>query len=441
MPREAKRFRRTAGSGPHMVRYGEWNGKGARAYLWWRRRTEHGTNWAKKSLGFDLRDDAGKIIQARADDAFAEAQRQYERLSGKRAEAQATPKVIRLRDTWPILTNKQRGKYPTDTLYRRSLNDALTFARRVLGDDFLWNHFDHSAMQQVVREKVNDVLALGETTGYRAAELYGAALLTIGLVLRDRDRVIDRNTPLPLGKAWRQELAEYVSAQNNHRIPEPQRPRHTIDEVRTLLAAARNADPRLNLAMQLGAEYREGQVVRALRSDLNLEDGTFQIVSRGKKMGELVVLTAGQLESARAALAGYLSDLEAAYQSGALSDYQLFPQHRLRRGKVVRHVLGKYVHKRTMNGWFRDLEDRCEIAHVEGRSFYGLRRQLLDAAKEEGISDEALQHHGGWLDPSTPNTVYRDKRQLKARREARDVRSRIRGETVHNAYPNDGAKP
>jgi integrase len=193
--------------------------------------------------------------------------------------------------------------------------------------------------------------------------------------------------------------------------------------------------------MQLGAEYREGQVVRALRSDLDLDAGTFMIAGRGKKMGELVVLTADQIESARAALSGYLSDLEAAYQAGALSDYQLFPQDRLRRGKVARHVLGKYVHKRTMNGWFRALEQDCEIAHVEGRSFYGLRRQLLDAAKEEGISDEALQHHGGWLDPSTPNTVYREKSQLKARREASDVRSRIRGETVPNAYPNEAVKP
>lgn len=90
-------------------------------------------------------------------------------------------------------------------------------------------------------------------------------------------------------------------------------------------------DPRTELAVELGAELRLGQVLRAMRSDFDPTStalapyGKLRVRGRGKKAGETVVLTAEQRAALDRSLAGYLSELEAQYDpEHKKTDYCLF---------------------------------------------------------------------------------------------------------------------
>jgi integrase len=190
----------------------------------------------------------------------------------------------------------------------------------------------------------------------------------------------------------------------------------------------------LDLLLALGAELRGGQVHRAMRSHLQLEEGRFVVWSRGKKRGATVELTAGQQASVRKALAGYLVRLEERYIATSI-DYPLFPAGQMpggRKGTPVadpeRHMR-KPMTMRAMLDRHREAEERAGIPHIAGRALYGMRRSLLDAASEEGISREGMKQHGGWANLQVPDSIYRDQEQLKAREEAKAVRAKIRRET------------
>jgi hypothetical protein len=94
-------------------------------------------------------------------------------------------------------------------------------------------------------------------------------------------------------------------------------------------------DPRTELAVEVGAELRLGQVLRVMRSELDLTArdlapygtpyGKLKVRGRGKKGGETIVLTLEQRAAIDRSLAGYLSDLEAQYDpENKKTDYCLF---------------------------------------------------------------------------------------------------------------------
>jgi hypothetical protein len=95
---------------------------------------------------------------------------------------------------------------------------------------------------------------------------------------------------------------------------------------------------------------------------------------------------------------------------------------------VARHAtaapLGEYAIRKS----FREAEQRAGITHQKGRGLYGVRRRPVDAAKELGISREALQELGGWSDSQVPDEIYAAKERDYARDAARDIRAKIRGE-------------
>jgi integrase len=207
--------------------------------------------------------------------------------------------------------------------------------------------------------------------------------------------------------------------------------------MRRLLARAWDVDPRLGLLLALGAEQRHGQVARARRSDLNLEENSFRIRSRGKKKGATILLTTGQRAAVDRAMAGYLAVLEA-----SLPDYPLFPKGQMPGGRsdkpvaLVRpHGLGDPIDRSTIGDWFLEVEalesklnPEHPIPHMKGRGPYGIRRIAVDGAKAQGISREGLQQHGGWTDTQVPDRIYADQEAVAAREEARDVRAKLRGE-------------
>lgn len=473
MARKRKPWRGSVGHGAHVVHYGERPGKGWRVYLWWLEGQKGERTWKRRSLGFHVRDPqdpSGAILDHRAREAQVAAEAQWARLTGRLVEVAETT-AITLGETWGVLTDAARGKYPHDTPYRRELLAALTFAREVKGDEFPWIAFDIATLQEVCRAKVVRVVeaakareaaaraeaaAAGEPppppspmirTGYRSAEVVGTRLITIMTLLRDRDRRIPAQTVVPGGRIWKHEIASFATELYGQELPETHRPRYTQAEIHRLFALCWEPDPRLGLGLTLGAEYRGVQVARARRSHVDLDAesfGTFRIPGKGKKSGELVVLTAGQRAGVLRALAGYLAPLEALRLAKEIDDYPLFPGGALW-GRTVQedgtmwgppdtlttgreHATRTPPHKRTWLTWWHELERLAEIAHVPGRAWYGGRRGLLDLGMDEGASEEAMQVGGGWKTARTPKEIYRDKALTKARQEASTIRAKVRGE-------------
>lgn len=444
--RAKKPWEGSVGHEPFVVWYGERPDKNYRVYLRWRVATADAarqTNWKWRSLKLSVRDAAGVLMPDAVAKVHAEANEHFRILSGATSERKAEPERLSLADTWPILSAAETGSMPHDTPYRKELDRALKFMRKTLGDGFCWVDLDYERLQKLVRAKADEVAMMPRRevedgsqvrayTGYRAGEIVGTRALTMAALLRSKHGRLPAHAPLPSGRGWRDDLKSYVSHKLGGSLPDPHRPRYTIEEVRSLLKVAPDVDPRLDLVLQLGAEYRSGQVVRAMRSDLDVNAGEFVVRGRGKKRGTTVVLTAGQIAAARRALAGYLSQLEAARIEGKIADYPLFPAGRMRKGAafIDRHATAVPMHSRTMNKHLQDAEDAAEIKHVPGRAFYGMRRQLLDAASDEGISDEGMQEHGAWSSTRTPREIYRDKVHKKARVEASTIRAKIRGEAT-----------
>jgi len=427
MPKPREAWEDHFGFAPHKVWVYERAEKGGTLYLrWW---DQAAGNWRKRSLGCLLRDERGRVlphVQAMARQA---ARDQYEKITGKRAPevvASATP--LTLGGTWALLTDRGHGLYPHDTPHRREVARALTFAARILGADTPWAAIERTKLRQVVRARVDELVARGKK-GVRPAEIVMQRLTAVSAWLRDEGHIpVDAGIP---ARTWRDDLASYAAHAHGGRLPDVARPRHTLDEMRRLLEAAWTVDPRFGLLMALGAELRLGQVVRCRRSDLDLDHRALTVAGRGKKRGTVVLLTDGQMRAVRRALDGYLARLER-----QAADYPLFPAGQMEGGRLGhpvadprRHQEAQPVNRRTLTEWLHLAEETAEIPHVAGRGAYGLRRAAVDAVKEMGISREGLQQHGGWSDTQVPDQIYADQTADYARREAMQKRAQLRGES------------
>lgn len=439
----------TAGRVPYAVTAYERPTKGNVVYLRWRTTTKKGRNWAHKSLGFTLRDKAGRLDREKERAAIDEATRQLGRLLGG-APQEEVAKRLTLNDGWLKISDRKTGKYPTNTPHRREVERALRYVMAVWGADRPWDSIRKADLRSLWRRRIEELAGEGQR-GLRGAEVTIARLLGVAQWLRDEDLI--PATACVAAKHWKKDLAaDWRTITEARGDYEPARPRHTLDEMRLILSVAPLVDPRFGLILALGAELRPGQVLRAMRSDLDLEKGTFTVRPKGKKRGVVELLTPGQMALVRDALtSGYLRLLEHRTQKGTVivsvnrsersitldtpSDYPLFPSGQLPGGRSgdpraeERHRSAKPVNRRTLLEWFKIAEERAGITHQPGRSTYGLRRAAVDAAKAEGISREGLKEHGGWTDSQMPDQVYADQESEKARAEARDVRAKIRGES------------
>ena len=419
----------TAGQVPYAVTAYERATKGNVVYLRWRTTTSKGRNWAHKSLKVTLRDAAGRIDKAKERQVVEEANRQLARLLGGLPKEEVATRLT-LTDGWTRISDRQTGKYHANTPHRREVERAMRYVMAVWGLDRPWDSIKKADLRGLWRRRIEELAGDGER-GLRGAEVTVARLLGVAGWLRDEE-LVPATACVP-SRHWKRELADdWRTITESRSDYEPARPRHTLDEMRAILEVAPQVDPRFGLILALGAELRPGQVLRALRCDLDLEKGTFTVRAKGRKRGVVEHLTPGQLAAANGALGtGYLRVLEAAG-----GDYPLFPATQLTGGRSgdpraeERHRSAKSVNRRTLQAWFKQAEALAKIPHQPGRSTYGLRRAAVDAAKAEGISREGLKEHGGWTDSQMPDQVYADQESEKARTEARDVRAKIRGEHV-----------
>lgn len=406
--------------------YEEFARKGV-LYLRWRQ----DGNWKKRSLRRPLRTKRGAIDPEVKRWALDQASQQYARLVAGVPDAERAPVApLTLAEGLAAAIEPSTGRYPTDTPHRREVVRELERAIAVWGGDTPWEAIKKADLRKLWRHRIQQLRAAKED-GLRGTEVTIARVLAVAAWLRDEGKI-------PAGacvasRKWKQELrADWLELSGQRALPDPERPRHTLEEMRKILAVAGRVDPRFELAMSLGAELRLGQVLRCRRPDLSLEHATLTVRGKGHKKGTVVHLTAGQMRVVRHALTeGYLRVLER-----HCADYSLFPAGQLPGGRkmedpvatIARHQTAPALSRSVLDGWFHEAERLAEVTPVPGRAAYGLRRAAVDAVKAAGISREGLKEHGGWVDTQMPDRIYADQEAAYARDEARDVRAKIRGE-------------
>jgi integrase len=398
-----------------------------------------GSNWRRKTLGLTLeRDRRGNITKASEGAAKdAATLKSAALIKGTPEEKALAPGRFTIGETRSALIDPDAGPYPHPTPFRAELLRALDFAGTVWGEGTPWATITDADWTKLIRRRLAGLLQR-QKQGVRTTEVTVSRINTAAEYLRDNARIPRDAARLPkkwrktLIESWRGQVKEITGVVPND--PTPSRPRHTLDEMRKILAAAPQVDPRFGLLMQLAAEYRAGQAIRAKRSHLDVDAGTFTIHGRGKKLGALIDLTPGQLAYVREVLSvGYLAELEGEYQADG-ADYYLFPA-----GKVLgkgtadaRLSTGMDLTKPVERQWvvdnFHAAEDVAKVPRVKGRAQYGTRRQNVDAMNAEGISPLGKQAAGGWSSTDVPDAIYAESTNKVGREEAARVRAKTRGE-------------
>lgn len=234
---------------------------------------------------------------------------------------------------------------------------------------------------------------------------------------------------------WKVKLREEWRALTGHRV-EVQRPRHQVDEVAAIFAALPKAHPRLRLLIELAAERRAGQAVRAKRSDLTLDEevggfglGRFIVHGAGKKHGETVDLHPELRALVDEELStGYLEEAEAAYQRGEISDYFLFPTGKLQRGAYVplcratdKPLSGSKPSARSLANW-RQLRAWSTGRGGRSTASAGRPRTLREFAQDAQV----LNRISGHSDSATRERIYQDPQNERVRARTAEARHNMR---------------
>jgi integrase len=391
-------------------------------------------NWQRKAIGeIPLRDAKGRVTDAARTMVKEHCGDWYQRLTGKIVDVPVVEKhELSIGAAWDIVSNPNDGAYPHQTPYRDEMQRALDFASVVWGEATPWATITPDHWTRLLRARLTQLINQ-KKTGLRATEITIARLLTVVTVLRKKKRIpieaalIDDEWRDAMRAFWRGEKGEAST-------PEPSRPRHTDAQARAIIAKSWDVDPRFGLMMALGAELRLGQVARARRSQLKLEEKTFQVFGAGAKQGETIDLTAGQMEAIERALTTYLAELELPYQ-GEGADYYLFPGGKLEGKKHGEpHAPARpidetsYVIGNTIRKWYREAETLAKVPRIKGRGAYGVRRAAVDHAVGVKVSPAGLKSLGGWSSDEMPRRVYADQENKHGRKEAASVRASFRGE-------------
>lgn len=429
---------------------------------------------SRRKLRGPIRDDAGKIIPEEETAARTAAEERQEALGRSAAPVvAATPAgPLSLASGFAKVFAPITGKYPADSEHARDVKRAAETVKAILGDDVLFAEIRHAHYRKVWRTMATAHVQRGEY-GLRTTEVACETLASAARWLQQESEIEPGEGEPAHG--WKKALRKEWESITGRPIGKRHKPRHADREREALFATVHAAlhapetlrspvDPRIALAVELGAELRIGQVgARTRRSDVvPSPDGTeplWKVVVHGKgtKLGEEVVLTPQQRAALRAVLEwGYLADLEAARVAGELDDFHLFPGGRLyaatlpdgrtvMRSKAVavprerpkrgrqdgprrqRMYAGQRpLHRRTLAVMWGALEEAAGVTPMPGRRWYGMRRKQADEAEKlEDVRAAVKNRLGGW-DSTETREGYLDQGNEADAVEAAEVRQRIR---------------
>ena len=422
-----------------------------RGYALYARRA-HGRSHQRRKLRrvTSVRDTRGRLLQKRIKEATLEALDIFAELDRAEAEedvARLEPVVEGGRYTLQGLLDTALtvpiGLYATESDHWKDMQRAADRIVRILGanrdPESIRRRNYRTLWRKLAMENVNN-----GTGGMRAAEM------TVGFLARalqwgeDEDLLTDIRRP---GKGWTTRLkSDWANVRTQHGLS-PQAARGKAIELRHSPAELDrifdsldhdDVDPRIALLVDMGGEYRGGQVRRTFRSSLDLRPqrhaphGRMTVQGSGRKKpgGTLALDEVQRTRIDRVLSVGYLADLEDAYQNGLIDDYPLFPQGRLVRGRAKVAEDLRCVAKKTPRTWFRKLEDVAGVQHIRGRGLHGLRRGLATKAgdvEDGGLDNAAADAMGGWTDGSRARTDFYVKvERERAADRARKSRQRIR---------------
>lgn len=350
-----------------------------------------------------------------------------------------TESPLSLRDGFERALDTTTGKYATKSLRWQEVHRAQEKLERILGHGTPWIELKSSDVRKVWRTLAQDYAHGRSTCGARQTEVTADSLYSVAAWLRDED-VLPADALLPASK-WRRKLKDEWE-QITGGSAKPDRPRHAPQELQKLFARTHDprVDPRFGLAFDLGGEQRLGQVLRCMRSDLELPAidldrvgqlppgrlGHLRVPEAGKKRSAPIVFTSEQRLALEAAFIGYLADLETAWLEGALRDYPLFPAGRLKKGKAKVNGRETPMTRDAALKMFHHLETVAGVPSVRGRGWYGIRRIATDLAEDFEKDERVLNSITGHRDSATRRLVYQDAERPEILNQAALVRAKIR---------------
>ena len=409
----------------------------------------------RRSLGFGIRDANGVVIERLEREAVRLAQAMYDSLMAgqsvsTRSAAQDGP--LTLKAGFEMATTVPTGLYVVESEHlqdvRRAVRDILeVIGLSPRGDARTWDALSNATARE---------LWLGLARRFKATARGGPSwtercvviLFQVSQWLAGEERIA---RALVLKKGWRDQLRREWEQLTASRITRST-PRHSEEEIRLIFAALDKpgVDPRIALALELGAEARLGQVRRLRRSHVDLSEiGAFQlgrvvVHGSGKKLGVTRDLTPEERAAIDRALAGYLKDLEDVYQAKMRDDYPMFPGGRLRYDvapsrlprrkrapmEPVRRarlsVSNEPMDKRTLNDLFHALERIAKVEVLPGRGWYGIRRRAADVYEDYEKDERVLNDQTGHRNSDTRREVYQERDRELIRAKSAETRRHVR---------------
>jgi integrase len=318
------------------------------------------------------------------------------------------------------------GKFATTTEWTKEVARHLDIAVPIVGESML-----AADVRKADYRKLWRTLAYAHRDkglyGVRAAEMIVGSFRSMIVWLQESELLEVAVMPPP---KWKATMLKEWTEITGKPPKKPHRPRYSAEEQLKLFRTLPKADPRIAIAVMIGAELRLGQVARCRRSDIfphnGHEIGGIEVIGRGKKHGEIVVFTKRQREAVTAALeTGFLSELEAEYRAGKLEDFNLVQGGFLARGKAQVDNATLPVADKAMADWWKELEELAGVEHVEGRRWYGLRRLGADLAEDKTKDGRLLNKMGGWKNDQTRRR-YQDEGRMDVYDKVAEIREQIR---------------
>ena len=373
----------------------------------------------RPSLGFGIRDEAGKIIPEREQRARDLARKKSAELRLGTVEGRADPMRITIGSAFALYHDEKRGGLPPSASGVRKHRRARKFWTATFGEHRAWN----SIVPAEVRAALQGLKDRGMTP---TADAHAKCLHACWRHLTDMLEIDGLKNPIR-GLKWAKLNEGHVA----------HRPRFLPAEIDRLWEVRHLADPRFAAFFTLvdGSAAR-GKAVRVLRrsaldrpldvapSHEQAPHGWVVLPPLKGQAAVLVLLTSWQRAEIDAYLAGFLSELEAAWQADG-TDYPLFPSLRKAEGTPRAGRPFRHVPRKTTGTWLHEAERIAGIPHVRGRGWHGLRRAGSDYLYEE-IGLQGLTTAVGWSSTKTPEGIYIDRTRMPERVRARQAQEKRR---------------